>query len=35
VVEAAKKLAISESLVKVRVHRAIGKLRKMMGTDQL
>lgn len=35
VVEAAEKLAISESLVKVRVHRAIGKLRKMMETDQL
>jgi RNA polymerase sigma-70 factor (ECF subfamily) len=35
VVEVAEKLAISESLVKVRVHRAIGKLRKMMETDQL
>jgi RNA polymerase sigma-70 factor (ECF subfamily) len=33
VVEAAEKLAISESLVKVRVHRAIGKLKKMMETD--
>ncbi len=35
VVEAAEKLAISESLVKVRVHRAIRKLKKMMETDQL
>ena len=33
VVETAEKLGISESLVKVRVHRAIRKLRKMMEAD--
>ena len=35
VAEAAEKLGISESLVKVRVHRAIRKLKKMMEADQL
>ena len=35
IVEAAEKLGISESLVKVRVHRAIRKLRKMMEEDKL
>ena len=35
VAEAAGKLGISESLVKVRVHRAIRKLKRMMETDKL
>jgi RNA polymerase sigma-70 factor (ECF subfamily) len=35
VVETAEKLGISQSLVKVRVHRAIRKLRQMMETDRL
>jgi RNA polymerase sigma-70 factor (ECF subfamily) len=35
IVEAAEKLGISESLVKVRVHRAIRKLRQMMEADKL
>lgn len=35
IVEAAEKLGISESLVKVRVHRAIGKLRQIIEADQL
>ena len=35
VAETAEKLSISESLVKVRVHRAINKLKKMMEADQL
>ena len=35
VAESAEKLGISESLVKVRVHRAIRKLKKMMEADQL
>ena len=33
--EAAKKLGISESLVKVRVHRAIRKLKQLMEADKL
>ena len=35
VAETAEKLGISESLVKVRVHRAIRKLKQMMETDKL
>ena len=35
VAEAAENLGISQSLVKVRVHRAIQKLKKMMEADQL
>jgi RNA polymerase sigma-70 factor (ECF subfamily) len=35
VAETAEKLGISESLVKVRVHRAIRKLRQMMEVDKL
>lgn len=35
VAETAEKLSISKSLVKVRVHRAIHKLKKMMEADQL
>lgn len=35
VAETAEKLGISESLVKVRVHRAIRKLRQMMEADKL
>ena len=35
VAETSEKLGISESLVKVRVHRAIRKLKKMMEADQL
>ena len=35
VAETARKLDISEGLVKVRVHRAIGKLKKMMEVERL
>jgi RNA polymerase sigma-70 factor (ECF subfamily) len=35
IAETAQKLDISESLVKVRVHRAIGKLKKMMEAERL
>lgn len=35
IAEAAEKLGISESLVKVRVHRAIGKLRQIIEADKL
>jgi RNA polymerase sigma-70 factor (ECF subfamily) len=35
IAETAEKLGISESLVKVRVHRAIRKLKQMMEADKL
>lgn len=35
IVETAEKLDISESAVKVRIHRAVGKLRKLMADDEL
>ena len=35
IAETAEKLHISESAVKVRVHRAVGKLRKLMNEDEL
>ena len=35
IAEAAEKLGISESAVKVRVHRAIRKLQESLGKDEL